>query len=102
MENAEELGRLLKGEEPESPIGLPRNVGRIQIDFSAIELTERFSFTQNYELSLLQETAVSIDTSDGNFEVTRSTLNEIDLTRTIEFAHTQSLSAGSASLSVSA
>ena len=101
-EDAEKLAQLLKGEEAESPIGLPRNLGRIQIDFSAIEVTERFSFTQSYELSLVQQTAFAVQGDEGNFEVTRSTLSEIDLSRTIAFERTQSLSTAQSSLSVSA
>ena len=61
------------------------NRGGISIDLAAIGATERFSFSETYELSFLQESTLSIETDNGSFEVTQTRLVEVSLSASIEF-----------------
>ena len=62
----------------------PRNQGLIQVNLDAIGATERFSFSESYELSFLQESTLTLETDAGDIEITRSRLVEVELSASVE------------------
>jgi hypothetical protein len=59
--------------------------GSLRVDVGAIAAQESFSFTESYELSFLQETTVTLETTDGNVEITQSRLIEASFSSSVAF-----------------
>ena len=99
--DAERLAAFVRGERPQvlkNPLVI--DGGQIRIDAAAAEAIERFSFTEEYELSFLQETTLSIETDEGSIEVTQSRLVEASFSASVTFE--QSASFGSLQASFAA
>ncbi len=81
------LASLVQGrngvDENEAPL-LKR--GSLRVDIGAIAAQESFSFTESYELSFLQETTVTLETTDGDIEISQSRLLEASYSRSFEYS----------------
>lgn len=85
-EDAFKLAEIVQGLASGSPFKPPAiDNGFIQVNVNAVAATERFSFTEMYELSFLQESTLSVETEDGgSFEITQSRVVEVSLAATFE------------------
>lgn len=75
--DAENLAAFVRGDRPQvlkNPLVI--DGGKIRVDAAAAEAIERFSFSETYGLSFLQETTLSIETDEGSLEITQSRLVE--------------------------
>lgn len=95
-EFALELASLVKGRNAVQADEPLYKRGSLRVDIGAIAASEAFSFTESYELSFLQETTLTLETTEGNIEVTQSRLLEASYSRSIEYS--QSVTAAFASL----
>lgn len=92
--DADALAAYVQGERPQvlsAPLVI--DGGKIRIDARAAELAERFTFTEEYEASILQESTLEIETDEGSITITQSRLVEASYSSTVSLE--QSASFGS-------
>ena len=97
--DAEALSAFVRGERPQvlkNPLVI--DGGRIRVDAAAAEAIERFSFTEEYELSFLQESTLEIETDEGSISITQSRLVEVSLAASVTFESSASFGSLQASL----
>ena len=93
------LAALVQGREavePDDDIRLRR--GSLRVDAGAIAASESFSFTESYELSFLQETTLTLETTDGDIEITQSRLVEASYSQSLEYSQSAAAAYVNASL----
>ena len=90
--DAERLAAFVRGERPQvlkNPWVI--DGGQIRIDAAAAEAIERFSFTEEYELSFLQETTLSVETDEGSLEIAQSRLIEASFSYSVSLERSASI-----------
>lgn len=97
-EFALQLASLVQGRngvEDDAPL-LQR--GSLRVDTGAIAVQENFSITESYEISFLSETTVTLETTEGDIEISQSRLLEASYSRSLEYSQTAAAAYVNASL----
>lgn len=98
LRSAEALADIAQGRSSGFKFTQPQiGSGQLRVDANALSVNERFSFSESYELSFLQETAIEVETDQGSFEIIQSQVVEVSLSSTVDLQRSfdfASLSAG--------
>jgi len=99
--DAENLAAYVNGERTEvlsAPLVI-RN-GRVEIDALAAQISEQFSVSESYEVSLSQVSTLEVETDEGSFSITQSRLIEASFSSTVRLERSADVGALSAQYSV--
>ncbi|MBL4805267.1 MAG: hypothetical protein JKY71_10410 [Alphaproteobacteria bacterium] len=60
--------------------------GSLRVDAGAVAVQEKISVTESFEVSILNESTVTLQTTDGDVEISHSRLLEASYSRSLEYS----------------